>query len=192
MTTIPPLLPALERRVVAIAIVLGVAWTAAGSLDASRAAFAASTSSRGNTVTTGTVEVTGDAPGTRLFDLDRWTPGASVARCTRVAYAGSAPADVRLHVAASGALAATVDLVVEAGRGAPDDAGCTSFVPDTTLYRGALGDLAARHGSFATGLGGFPDARPGESRTYRITATLGPDAPQAATAAADLTWEAAA
>lgn len=179
------------------AVVLALLSVAVVTLDGSRAAFSATTTNGPNRVSAGTVDVDADHAATVLFDLDRMTPGTTESRCTRVRYTGTASADVRLHATASGPLAPSIDVVVDIGRGDGADApaGCDAFETAAVTFRGTLEQLAQRHGSFRTGVGGFERARPGAERRYRITTTLRDDpvspAPQATAATADLTWEAA-
>lgn len=187
-----------ERRGLAAAVALGLLAVGVVTVDGSRAAFSATTANGTNRVRTGTVDVSAEHDATVLFRMDRMVPGATEARCTRIRYTGSSPVDVRLHARASGELAPWIDVAVEVGpdtAGGEGDAGCDGFEPRAVVFRGSLHELAGRHASFGSGLGGFTRARRGESRRYRVTAALRDDplapAPQGTAATADLTWEAA-
>jgi hypothetical protein len=131
-----------------------------------------------------------------MFTDDRGlAPGQPEERCIRVTMQGDVLTEpVRLYAAeVHGALAQYLDLTVEVGPDGGVFGNCSGFVPSETLYRGALADFGAGHGAFDTGLVAWAPSAPGESRSFRFTATVR-DVPEAEglSTGFGFTWEARA
>lgn len=166
-------------------------------VDATRAAFSASTTNPGNSWQAGTVSITDDDSGTALFSATGLVPGDTGTNCVVVRYDGSAvPARVRLSgAAAGGTLGQYLDLTVQRGSGtaATGFGDCTGFSATETLYTGTVAGFATSHGSFATGVGTWNPSATGQESVYRFTWTLQDDnAAQGASVNATFTWEARA
>jgi hypothetical protein len=137
-----------------------------------------------------------DSAGTAMFTDDHGlAPGQPEQRCIRVTLDGSVVGDpVRLYAAdVQGALAPYLDLVVEVGPDGGVFGDCSGFAADATLFSGTLADFGAGHGGYDTGLTAWAPLAPGESRSFRFTATVR-DVPESEGLAAGFgfTWEARA
>lgn len=138
--------------------------------------------------TLATVALSDDDGGAALFEAARLAPGRTVSNCLSVAYHGAGEAgSVRVLARdVAGPLAAALTLRIDVGLGGRFG-DCAGF-SGTTVYDGALSGLdnptAAQPGA-ATGW----SPRPGERRTYRMTATVHDvDTLQGTSVAATLTW----
>ena len=123
-----------------------------------------------------------DGQTTAAFDVGGLAPGAFGERCLVVSAAQSERGPVLLYltdVASTSTLAAHLQVTVEVGQGG-SFASCTGFAGEV-VARGSLAALAAAHHDAGTGLGAWTPlaSASGEtsSRTYRITYTLDPAAP---------------
>jgi predicted ribosomally synthesized peptide with SipW-like signal peptide len=166
---------------------------------ATLAAFTATAENSGNSVSSGTVDLSDNDSGTAMYSMSAAKPGDSVTKCIKVRYDGSLDADVRLYTPSTiGALGQYVNLRIEPGTqpGTPSAGSCTGYSPDGgDLFNAALDTLPA---SYATGLADYPGSTTkwanGNSVSYRITATLSASAPDAAqgqtTSSHVLRWEA--
>lgn len=176
-------------------VLTAIALTAAAALvwHATAAAFSSSTANPANALAAGTVTLADDDGGSALFTATDLRRGDASSRCVAVTYTGSLTAAVRLYVSSSsGTLPSYLDLVVEQGTGGGFGT-CSGFTPASTIFTGTLSAFAASATNFASGVGSWAPTGSGQSRTFRITATVSPTAPQAAqhtTAGAVLRWEA--
>jgi hypothetical protein len=128
----------------AAAVPVGLVLSAAVVWQSTAAAFTASTDNAGNTWQAGSVVLADSAQGTALFDSSRddaLQPGSTRARCIRVDYTGSLPANIKLYVTTPSLGATTLDgyLVMSVERGQDVAAGTTvapdcssGFTPTTT------------------------------------------------------------
>jgi predicted ribosomally synthesized peptide with SipW-like signal peptide len=163
------------------------------------AAFTATAENSGNTVSSGTVDLSDNDSGTAMYSMAAAKPGDSVTKCIKVNYTGSLDAEVRLYTPSTiGPLGQYVNLRIEPGTqsGTPPAGSCSGYNPDGgDLFNAALDTLPA---TYATGLADYPGSATkwanGDSVAYRITATLSASAPDAAqgqtTNSHVLRWEA--
>ncbi len=158
-------------------------------VQATTAAFTATTANGSSTWSAGTVSLTDDSSSSVMFTETDLVPTNNGRRCIRVTYNGSEPADVRLYASVSGGLSPYVFTTIQRGSGGDFD-DCTGFAPSETLYGSAgFGSLTAT--DFATGLGTFAPTGPGQSTDYRVTWTLiNNGAAQGQSMSVDFTWEA--
>jgi len=123
-----------------------------------------------------------DGQTTAAFDVGGLAPGAFGERCLVVSAGQPERGPVLLYlteVAPASTLAAHLRITVEVGRGGSFGS-CRGFGGDV-VARGSLAALAAAHHSLRTGLGAWTPLASASgatsSRTYRITYTLDPSAP---------------
>jgi len=170
------------------------------------AAYDATTASRANSVTTGTVALADNDSGNAMLSLSSALPGATDTACITVTYTGSLASTVRLHGTTTGSgLDAYLDLKITRGSfsGAPPAFdSCATFSPDATDYVGSgsgvvyNGTLQAFPDDYAAGrvdpLPAGPEAwTSGESHVYKVQVTLRNNASAAGKAATQtFTWEA--
>ncbi len=138
-------------------------------------AWSAQTTNSPNKVTSGTVAISDNNPGTLFLTTDAdqpLAPGKTLTRCIRVTYGGTVPAKVKLHTSDPASTNGDVyDLKVTAGTGGNqrDCGGAQPFVPfssnsvvfDSTQPAPSTGKLSAfgtNHGSFASGIPLRPSA----------------------------------
>jgi predicted ribosomally synthesized peptide with SipW-like signal peptide len=163
---------------------------------ASNAAFTDTTSTTGS-FSAGQVELVDDDAGSATFTVTDMVPGpgSTVEECITTTYQGTTPDPGAVHLYSGGlvdtGLAPHLDVTVEEGTGG-SSASCAGFTPGGTIYSGTLSGFDTAHTSYGTGVGTWNPASTPESTTYRFTATLGSDTPNAAqstTAAATFVWE---
>jgi hypothetical protein len=104
-----------------------------------------------------------------------------------IAYAGAAPADVRLSADGQGSLAKYLDLTIEIGDGG-GFGDCTGF-SGAPVYSGTLDDLLANHTAYASGVPLWPTLTTG-SGVMLVSAHVQSTAPQLLAATMDLSIEA--
>lgn len=182
---------------------LGLAAVGVLVVQGSEAAFTASTTNTGNSVTAGTVVLTDSDAGTALFSIDNLNHGEVLTRCITVTYSGSLVADVKLHADVTNPSTTLASLapglvtevrVGSSAKGSPFFS-CADFIPAGTapgIFSGTLEGLGAKT-DYATGLEGFNDAVAGDKRTYEITmkvTDLNKNDYQGLSAGVDFTWEA--
>ncbi len=117
------------------------------------------------------VGLTDDDEGKGLFKVSGLMPDKPVSRCLTVTYAGPAPAGT-VYVAASqisGPLAANLRITLEQGTGG-SFASCAGF-KGAVVFDGPLDTLADPDPAAPRTTTGWSPAA-GESRTYRVTATV--------------------
>ncbi len=186
---------------VVLAAAIPVALVASGALvlQASYAAFSATTTNPTENWSSGTVSLSDDDTGTAMFNATNLKPGATGTKCIAVTSTGSLASTVKLYgtsYATTKALGSSLNLTVEEGTGATFGS-CTGFTPiasGSQVFSGTLDSFGTTKTSFATGVGVFaPTGTGNETRVYRITYTLSgstPDSAQGGTASLGLTWEA--
>ncbi|SDQ72204.1 hypothetical protein [Quadrisphaera sp. DSM 44207] len=180
------------------AVLLGASSAIGGG---THAALSSTTANPGNAFTAGTVRISDNDVDGAMLTLSNARPGVPDTGCIRVTYTGSIPAPVRLHGAATGALAPYLKVTVVRGTDAtPSFDSCAGFTADTTDHRGLgpgvlySGTLAAYPTSFDTGVADPLATWPtGRSTSYRISVEVLPDnAAQGLSAGAAFRWEARA
>ncbi len=185
------------KKIIAAAAV-PAALLASGGLvwSASYSAFSATTTNPTNNWTAGTVALTDNDAETALFTATNLKPGATAAKCITVTSTGSLASTVKLYgtdYATTNNLAANLTLKVEEGSGSTT-ADCTGFAAaGAAIFDGTMASFATGRTSFANGAGTWAPAAGTQTRSYRVTYTLGantPDTAQGGTAKLGLTWEA--
>lgn len=171
------------RILTTLAVVLGILFSGAVVLTASRAAFSDTTSNSNNSFTTGTVDLIDDDSGSAAFTVTNMVPGNTVTRCIRVTYQGTIvnTGPVRLYsggLTDSGTLGSHLNLTVEEGSGG-DFSTCTGFAPSATIESATLTQFNIDHTNYVNGAGTWDPSGTPESRTYRITVQLSASAPSA-------------
>jgi hypothetical protein len=178
----------------AATVVGGIALSSGVMWQASNAAFTASTTNAADSWTAGTVSLVDDDSATAMFAATNLRPGSVGEKCIKLTYNGSLAGTVKLYsTAVTGALAPYLDVVVEEGAGG-DFGGCGGFTPSGTDFTGTLASFGTTRTGFASGVGSFAPAGPGDVKTYRISYTVNggtPDTAQGANAGATFNWQAA-
>jgi hypothetical protein len=183
-----------------------VAAVAAGAGSYTWAAFVATSTNDGNTITSGTVTLSDNDADGALLSLSAALPGATDTGCIRVRYTGSLSSTVRLYGTTGGTgLDQNLDVTVTRGVYSPSEPAfdsCTNFQADATNYIGAgagviySGTLQGFPDNYAGGLvdptAGSPEAWTAtEDHVYRIQVTLqNVQAAEGRTATQTFTWEA--
>src|SRR3954453_3948543 len=125
------------RLLVALAV---LAVAVAGGMGGTLAAFRATTSNSGNSITSATVLIGDNDSGSALFSLSGMKPAdAAVSRCVKVTYTGSAAAGVDIYRSTlTGSLGTYLNLTISRGTdAAPSFPSCPGFSADATNYIGA-------------------------------------------------------
>ena len=127
-----------SRKVLRTVAVVGVIAALAGV--GAFSVFSDFTDNENNQVTAGTVAIDDNDGDTALYNFTNAKPGQSApAKCIRVDYTGSLPADVKLYTPSSvNAFGSNVNLKVEAGTQGTFASDCTGFNPQQTLFDAAL------------------------------------------------------
>jgi predicted ribosomally synthesized peptide with SipW-like signal peptide len=163
---------------------------------ASNAAFTDTTESSNNSFSAGSIDLVDDDADVAMFTVSDLVPGDDVQECIEVTYQGSVadPTGVELYSGGlvDSGLAPHLDVVIEEGAGG-DSASCAGFTSSSTAFTGTLTAFDSTHDTYATGVGSWDPSGTPESRTYRVTVTLGNDTPNSAQgddAEVAFTWEA--
>ena len=181
---------------------LGIIASAGVVWQSSYAAFSATTSNAGNTLTAGTVKLTDGASGTAVLTATGLKPGSTGSGCIKLTYGGSLAAATKLYILGTdlttttpGNLAPYLTLKVDEGTGV--DPACSDFIFSANDYNPGnstaftLNTLATSASSFATGVGAWTPAGAGATKTYRFSWTVQDNnAAQGLNATVKLTWEA--
>jgi predicted ribosomally synthesized peptide with SipW-like signal peptide len=125
-----------RKGVVLLASALIIGLVAGG---ATWSAFNATTTTSGNTYSTGTVSITDNDAGVAMFNVASMRPGVPVSACIKVTYTGSLTAGVKLYGATTGGTGLQAYLQMVVTRGTMSSGAfpnCTSFTPDPTDYTG--------------------------------------------------------
>ena len=187
----------LAKGVLPIGLLLsaGVVW------QSSYAAFSATTSNAGNTLTAGTVKLTDAANGTAVLSMTALKPGSTGTGCIKLTYGGSLAAATKLYIA-SGDLTTTTPsnlapfLTLKVDEGSGSDPACSDFVQSANDFNsanattGTLNSFATAATNFATGVGAWTPTT-GAVKTYRFTWTVQDNNnAQGLNATVKFTWEA--
>jgi hypothetical protein len=174
-------------------------------LQASNAAFSATTDNTGDAWATGNLALTNNGGGTTfsgstaaLFNMTNLKPGDTGARCITVESAGSLAGTLKLYRGTitgtnSAALAAQLDMTVDAqavGSTANVQANCTGYSGGSSgaLYSGTLSTMPATYAAAS----GTAVAGGTQRIAYRISWTVNASADnsvQSSSAQANLNWE---
>ncbi|WP_433790307.1 hypothetical protein [Actinoplanes sp. CA-252034] len=141
------------------------------------AAFVKTTSSDANSFTAGSVAITADAPGSKVFAVTGAIPGSNPVTCVITQYTGSIPATVRMFFpAVSGGLGAKLIARVRYGTGTQTD--CGDFSSAGVLYNASgtlkLDAYLSAHTDWATGDGSWA-ATQNATRAWRFELLLPSD-----------------
>lgn len=177
------------REILILVVLVGLGITAGGATTF--AAFADATSSAGNQVKAGDLELTGEGATSATFAVSGLAPGVTQSRCVLVHNTGTLAAQVRLYGRVSGDLAPYLDLVVTRGTAtSTTDASCASFQADAgggILFDDALSLFPT------TAAGALVETAAwaaGEAHAYRFDLVLRSDAGgQGHSATVGFTWE---
>ena len=189
----------LAKIVSLVAIPVAVAVSGLVVAQASYSAYSATTVSPTSNWATGTVALTDDDANTAAFSVTGMKPGSTGTKCITVTSTGSLASTVKLYgtnPAGTTDLANYLSLSVSQGTGGSfgSCAGYTPLASGGTLYNGSFVGFGTTYTSYSNGLGTWaPTGTADESRTFKITYTLSPDAPnstQGGTAAGGFTFEA--
>ena len=163
------------------------------------AAFTATTTNSGNTITAGTVAIGQHAGATTLYSASNQGPGATTVGCVRVTYTGSLASSVKLYASTAPANGDDFNLTVERGSGlsSPDNTmNCTGFTSSSTAFNGTLDTFATTYAGGLDGKAGGTAWAQNDAVDYRFTVAVVDDStPNAhsssvSTNAHSFTWEA--
>lgn len=138
------------------------------------AAFTAQVTNNGNSIASGTVNLTEGSGGVAYYAVSNRGPGSSTVSCTRVTYTGTLPSTIKLYKPTAVTNGAAFNIRIERGSGLNPAVNafpsCTGFTAAADVYNGTLG-------AFPTTFAAAPDARgsawaQGDFVDYRITATV--------------------
>jgi predicted ribosomally synthesized peptide with SipW-like signal peptide len=192
------------RKLLITVLLVGIVGSVAGS--ATFSAFSSTTSNSGNSFAAGTVFVSDNDAGSVLYNVSNQAPNSpAVAKCIKVTYTGTLPADVHLYTGSTtNALDTYVNLTVEKGTvsGSPAFPSCTGFTPDSggTIYNGTLAGFAGAKNTYASGVSAYPGSQTAWNQNdtlyFRFTLGLQDDnnanggATPLSAASRTFTWEA--
>ena len=185
------------RKVLRTAVVLGLLSTVAGL--GVFAAFTATTANSGNTISSGTVEISQHAGAVTLYNVTNQKPGDATAKCVRISYTGSLAASVKLYVSSGITNGTFFNLKVERGSGMTTLDGtmsCAGFTSSSTPYDGALGSFGTTYAGGVDGKAAAAAWAQNDTVDYRFTITQNDDATANAHTTASssgahtFTWEA--
>lgn len=190
---------ALATVVSLVAVPAALAVSGLVVAQSSYSAYSATASKPANNWASGTVALADDDSDAAAFSVANVRPGSTGSRCLVVTSDGSLPSEVRVYGAngtGTANLAAYVDLTITQGEGGSFGS-CDGFAPlasGAELFHGSLRTFGTTHTSYADGVGGWkPDGSGPESRTYKVSYTISPDAPNdtmGGTAGGDIVFEA--
>ena len=191
-------------RIVLLMLAIATAAAAAG-MGGTLAAFKATASNGGNTISSATVLISDNDSGSALFSLSGMKPAdAAVSRCIKVTYTGTAAAGVDIYRSSlGGALGPYLNLTVTRGTdAAPSFSSCAGFGADATdyigagpgvIYQGTLSGFNTSGAALVDPKSGAPETwTTNEAHSYKFTVSVAAnDAAQGTSTSVDLTWRAA-
>jgi hypothetical protein len=193
--------PSRRTATIAALVAIPAALAASGLVVAqsSYSAYSATTVSPTSNWATGTVALTDDDANAAAFTVTNARPGASGSRCLVVTSNGTLPSQVRVY-GANGTgttnLAAYLDLTITQGTGGSFGS-CTGFAPLSSgaeVFHGSMMTFGTTRTGYGNGAGGWnPAGTAPESRTFKLSYTVSPDAPNdtmGGTAGGDIVFEA--
>jgi len=167
--------------------------------QSSYSAYSATTVSPTSNWATGSVALTDDDANAAAFSVTNARPGSAGSRCLVVTSNGTLPSQVRVYGAnGSGTtnLGAYIDLTITQGTGGSFGS-CAGFTPlssQAEVFHGSMLTFGVTRTGYANGVGGWnPTGAAPESRTYKFSYVISPDAPNdtmGGTAAGDIVFEA--
>ena len=192
-----------SRRAAKIATILAVPAAIAVSglvvSQASYSAYSSTTVSPTSNWATGTVALTDDDANTAQMTAANLEPGFTGTQCIAVTSTGSLASTVKLYATSPSStknLAEHIDVKLTQGTGGSFGS-CSGFTPlasGADLYNGTMDSFSKTYTGFSNGLAGWaPTGTADETRTYQVTFTVDPQAPnatQGGTASLGFTWEA--
>ena len=158
-----------SRKLLLTSLVLGALLVVAGG--GVFAAFTATTTNTGNSISSGTVQITDSSTGIAMYTVVSAAPGATNQSCIRVTYSGSLPSTVHLY-STTVTNGASFTLKVERGSGltTPNNQNCAGFVTAATIYTGTLAGLGT---TYAAGVDAKGSAwTTGNTVDYRFSVRL--------------------
>jgi Camelysin metallo-endopeptidase len=174
-------------------ILVAVGLVSAGVVGtATYAAFSSTTANPGDSFAAGTVYLTDNDSGNRMFSFTNAKPGNTASSCIAVTYGGTLASTVRLYATVAGSLPPYLSLTVTRGIGAAGFGNCTGFTStgtgDGTIYSGTLGAFPS---SYASGIVDPQSWSTNDVHVYKFDLSFpyDPNA-QALAGSADFTWEA--
>jgi hypothetical protein len=176
--------------------VLAVAMLAAiAGMALTFSSFTSTTENNANKFVSGSVVLTDNDTGSKLFDMAGMQPGSVQEKCLTVAYDGTLDALVRIYATTTSTagknLAPYLNTKIERGSfpgATPADQACTGFVASSTLRDTPLSTYPADYG---LGIQDPTTFQTGNSAVYRVTIALQDlDAAQDKDATTTLTFEA--
>lgn len=190
--------PAAAFLAIGVALVASLVGISLLVVTSSIAAFTDTTSSTGNSFSTGTIDLIDDDLAAAMFSVTNLIPGQSVTDCIEVTYQGSVadPAAVKVYSGGytdSGDLGTYLNVTIEEGTGGTFG-DCTGFSLENAIESGGtLADFDTAHTNYATGAGVWDPSATPESKTYRVTVGLDAAAPDSeqgeSVTAMTITWE---
>jgi predicted ribosomally synthesized peptide with SipW-like signal peptide len=145
------------RRLLLTALIVGGLSALVGL--GTYSAFTATTTNSGNSISSGTVNISQHTGATTLYNVTNQKPGDSVTKCVRVTYSGSITASaVKLYASAGITNGTQFNLEIDRGSGMTTLDGtdsCAGFTQTSVAYNGNLGSLGS---SYATGVDGKASA----------------------------------
>ena len=186
------------RRLRETLICLLLIGAGAGLGTGTLSAFAAQSTSNGNQLQAGTVDLSVDSSGQAMFSVSAAQPGSLAPKCALVTSTGTLDSQVRLFGAVSGGLADHLTVEVVRGSAASTPSGsCSSFAADTADHAGLgagvvwRGPASQFPSTFANGIVDPSTWTTGDKHAYKFNLTLSADpAAQGRSATLDFTWEA--
>jgi predicted ribosomally synthesized peptide with SipW-like signal peptide len=171
------------------------------------AAFTATATNSGNSISSGTVAIGDNDSGAAMFSLTGMTASSTDTGCIKVTHSGSLASGVRLYGTTTGTgLDPYLSVTVTRGSFTPSDPGfdsCNNFSPDATTYLSGqsagvvyAGTLQGFPDSYAAGIvdptSGSPESwTTNESHVYKIEIAAGDvNAAAGKNATQSFTWEA--
>lgn len=191
-----------RRNIAKGVLPLGILMSAGVVWQSSYAAFSATTSNGGNTLTAGTVKLTDSANGTALLNATGLKPGSTGSACIQLTYGGSLAAATKLYVASGDLTTSTPSnlapyLTLKVDEGSGVSSTCGDFVQSGNDYNpsnattSTLDTFATTSTDFASGIGAWSPAGSGAVKTYRFAWTVQDNnAAQGLNATVKFTWEA--
>ena len=161
----------LVRILIGLAVIGAAVVLVVSAIRTSSARVAATTSSS-SFFAAGVVELTQpDGSVSLLFDADGLYPGRPVEGCVLVEYAGSVPADIRLHGELTGGTG--LERFVELTLTVADQGSCdTPTAAPRPVFSAPLDQLAANHANHGDGVPLLTGAEAGDRLVLRGAATL--------------------
>lgn len=183
------------RWLVAAAVPVGIVASGLLVWQSSYAAFTATTQNPNNTFASGTVVLSDNDAGIKLFNVSGLVPGSTGFNCIDVTYTGSSAANVKFYATVVGTddqLAPYLNFTVAEVDASATCAATGNFVTALFGNPGTLAGLVTAHNNYGSGAGAWAaTGTASETKRYRFNYALQDvNAAQGKSAAVNLTWEA--